>query len=68
MDMVSNRSEMMANPEGQGVDTGSWRRWRAAVCMECILNPDDGCVKVQHSTVHSFCDFSAYTWPLLHWL
>lgn len=26
------------------------------MCMDCILNPDDGCVEVQHSTIHSFCD------------
>lgn len=67
MDVVSNKSEMMANPEGQGMDTGSWRCWRTTVCVDCVLNLDDGCVKVQHTIVHNFCDFSDYTRPLLHW-
>lgn len=37
------------------------------MCVDCVLNLDDGCVKVQHTIVHNFCDFSDYTRPLLHW-
>lgn len=29
----------------EGVDTGSWRCWRATVCLDCILNLDDELLK-----------------------